>query len=40
MSLSIAHRGYVLQSGEIVLEDSARNLQENETVQKAYLGVD
>lgn len=40
MALSIAHRGYVLQSGKIVLEDTAKNLQENETVQKAYLGVD
>ncbi len=40
MALAIAHRGYVLQSGKIVLEDNAKSLQENETVQKAYLGVD
>lgn len=40
MALSIAHRGYVLQSGKIVLEDTAKNLQANETVQKAYLGID
>jgi len=40
MALSIAHRGYVLQTGKIVLQDTAENLQKNETVQKAYLGVD
>lgn len=40
MALSIAHRGYVLQTGEIVLQDSAINLQNNEMVQKAYLGMD
>ncbi len=40
MALSIAHRGYVLQTGRIVLQDTAENLQQNETVQKAYLGVD
>lgn len=40
MALSIAHRGYVLQTGRIVLQDTAENLQRNETVQKAYLGVD
>ena len=40
MALSIASRGYVLQSGQIVLQDSARNLQQNEMVQKAYLGIE
>ncbi len=40
MALSIAHRGYVLQTGQIVLQDSAANLQKNEMVQKAYLGVE
>jgi branched-chain amino acid transport system ATP-binding protein len=40
MALSIAHRGYVLQTGEIVLSDSAANLQKNEMVQKAYLGIE
>ncbi|MBN2499555.1 MAG: ABC transporter ATP-binding protein [Anaerolineales bacterium] len=40
MALSIAHRGYVLQSGEIVLSDTAENLKNNETVQKAYLGIE
>ncbi len=39
-ALSIASRGYVLQSGAIVLEDSAQALRENETVQKAYLGLE
>jgi branched-chain amino acid transport system ATP-binding protein len=40
MALLIAHRGYVLQTGRIVLSDSAKGLSENETVQKAYLGVE
>jgi len=31
-------RGYVMESGEIVLHDSAANLLNNEQVQKAYLG--
>jgi branched-chain amino acid transport system ATP-binding protein len=38
MALSIAHRGYVLQTGEVVLSGTARSLLENEMVQKAYLG--
>jgi branched-chain amino acid transport system ATP-binding protein len=40
MALGIAHRGYVLQTGQIVLADSAKGLSENETVQKAYLGME
>jgi branched-chain amino acid transport system ATP-binding protein len=40
MALAIAHRGYVLQTGEIVLSDTADNLKKNPTVQKAYLGVE
>jgi branched-chain amino acid transport system ATP-binding protein len=40
MALSVADRGYVLQTGEIVLSDSADNLKENEMVQKAYLGIE
>lgn len=40
MALSIAHRGYVLQTGEIVLQDTAENLRKNPTVQKAYLGIE
>ncbi len=39
MALSIAHRGYVIQTGEIVLSDTAINLRNNETVQKSYLGI-
>ncbi len=40
MALTIAQRGYVLQTGQIVLQDTAENLQHNELVQKAYLGVE
>jgi len=40
MALSIAHRGYVLQTGRIVLQDTAENLKQNEMVQKAYLGIE
>jgi branched-chain amino acid transport system ATP-binding protein len=40
MALSIAHRGYVIQTGQIVLQDTAANLRSNEMVQKAYLGVE
>ncbi len=38
-SLQIAHRAYVLETGSIVLADSAGNLLENEQVKKAYLGA-
>jgi len=38
MALQTAHRGYVIQTGEIVLSDSAEALQSNEMVQSAYLG--
>jgi branched-chain amino acid transport system ATP-binding protein len=40
MALSVANRGYVLQTGEIVLSDTAENLKQNEMVQKAYLGIE
>jgi branched-chain amino acid transport system ATP-binding protein len=40
MALGVAHRGYVLQTGQIVLADTAQRLSENEMVQKAYLGVE
>lgn len=40
MALMIADRGYVLQTGQIVLQDTASNLQKNEMVQKAYLGME
>jgi branched-chain amino acid transport system ATP-binding protein len=39
MALSIAHRGYVLQNGRIVIDDTAANLKRNEMVRAAYLGV-
>ena len=38
MALSIADRGYVLQTGEIVLADTAANLRENKMMRQAYLG--
>jgi branched-chain amino acid transport system ATP-binding protein len=38
MALEIAHRGYVLQTGEIVLADSAKGLLENPEMKEAYLG--
>jgi branched-chain amino acid transport system ATP-binding protein len=38
MALSIADRGYVVQTGRIVLQDKAAALRKNEMVRKAYLG--
>ena len=38
MALKVAHRGYVLQTGQIVLTGMANDLQVNETVRQAYLG--
>lgn len=40
MALSIANRGYVLQTGEVVLADKADKLMKNDMVQKTYLGVE
>ncbi len=40
MALQVASRGYVLQTGEIVLADSAETLRNDPTVQKAYLGIE
>jgi branched-chain amino acid transport system ATP-binding protein len=40
MALSVANRGYVLQTGQIVLSDTADKLAQNKTVQKAYLGME
>lgn len=40
MALSVANRGYVLQTGQIVLTDKADKLAQNKTVQKAYLGME
>ncbi len=38
MALSIADRGYVLETGQVVLADDAKNLLNNDSVRKAYLG--
>ncbi len=38
MALNIADRGYVLQTGQIILSDTAANLAANEQVRQAYLG--
>jgi branched-chain amino acid transport system ATP-binding protein len=39
MALEVAHRGYVLETGSIVLADAAAALRENPTVRNAYLGI-
>ncbi len=38
MALNLAHRGYVMETGKIVLEDQAKNLLNNQKVKEAYLG--
>jgi branched-chain amino acid transport system ATP-binding protein len=38
MALSVAHRGYVIQTGQVVVTGTASDLQSNEIVRKAYLG--
>jgi branched-chain amino acid transport system ATP-binding protein len=38
MALNVAHRGYVLQTGQIILSDTAANLAANVQVRQAYLG--
>ena len=38
MALGIARRGYILQTGEVVLADAAERLRQDEAVRKAYLG--
>jgi branched-chain amino acid transport system ATP-binding protein len=38
LALQVASRGYVLQSGSIVLSDTSENLEQNEMVREAYLG--
>jgi branched-chain amino acid transport system ATP-binding protein len=40
MAFQIATRGYVIQTGQIVLEDKTENLQEDEMVKKLYLGIE
>ena len=39
MALKIAHRGYILQIGEVTLGDDAAKLANNPKVKEAYLGV-
>ena len=39
IALATAHRGYVMQTGKIVLADTCENLESNEEVKKAYLGM-
>ena len=39
MALQIANRAYVLETGRIVLEGSAKELRESARVREAYLGV-
>ncbi|BCV23182.1 hypothetical protein hamaS1_32510 [Moorella sp. Hama-1] len=38
MALSVAHRGYVLETGRITLQGKAQELTTNEAVRRAYLG--
>jgi branched-chain amino acid transport system ATP-binding protein len=40
MALQIAHRGYVLQTGEIVLENTAEELRNDPMVQRIYFGME
>jgi branched-chain amino acid transport system ATP-binding protein len=39
MALEVAGRGYILQTGEIVLADTSESLRDNDEVRRAYLGV-
>ena len=39
MALQVANRGYVIESGRILLTDTAENLRENEEVRNSYLGI-
>ncbi len=39
MALEVAHRGYILQTGTIVLADDSAALRDNEEVKRAYLGA-
>jgi branched-chain amino acid transport system ATP-binding protein len=39
MALEVAHHGYVLEVGKIVMSDSAKNLAKSDEVKKAYLGI-
>lgn len=39
LALKISHRAYVLETGRIVMQDTAKNLLSNDEVRKAYLGI-
>jgi branched-chain amino acid transport system ATP-binding protein len=39
MALQVAHRGYVLETGQVALSETADNLRQNQMVQKVYLGI-
>ncbi len=39
-ALNIANRGYVLETGHIIMEDTAENLLQSEEIRKSYLGLD
>jgi branched-chain amino acid transport system ATP-binding protein len=39
LALKTAHRGYVMENGRIIMEDTSENLLANEEVKKAYLGM-
>ena len=39
MALTVAHHGFVMENGRMVLDDTAENLLENEDIQEFYLGI-
>jgi branched-chain amino acid transport system ATP-binding protein len=39
MALDVAHRGYIMQTGQIVLADRSDKLRDNDDVKRAYLGA-
>ena len=39
MALGVAHHGYVMETGRLVLDDTAANLLDNEDIQEFYLGI-
>ena len=40
VALDIAHRGYVIETGEIILSDTSQDLAQNELIQKSYMGME
>jgi branched-chain amino acid transport system ATP-binding protein len=40
MALSVAGRGYVLETGEVIIQDTSEELKKNKQIQKAYLGME